>query len=165
MPGVNGRSRARRFALVAIASLLVVVGAACRPPAASAPSSQGGGALLSDIVNRHEGARASAGLPQLAVDPGMNGHAQFHADRLAASAGGSCNIWHSGELGGWYAGHAAGENIACLGPCPSNGGQLMSMWLNSPEHRANIYNGGFRYMGVGAACNGRVLFAVVHFRS
>jgi len=41
----------------------------------------------------------------------------------------------------------------------------MSMWLNSPEHRVNIFDAGFRYIGVGTACDGRVMFAVVHFRS
>ena len=43
--------------------------------------------------------------------------------------------------------------------------QMMNMWLNSPEHRANIFNGAYRFIGVGVACNGRVMFAVVHFRS
>jgi uncharacterized protein YkwD len=155
--------RARRGALVVIALTLVVVGAACRPSPSAGPAASS--SPINDIVGRHNGARAQAGLPQFAVDGGMNANAQFHAERLASSGGGSCGLWHSGELGGWYGGHAAAENVACVGPCPSNGAQMMSMWLNSPEHRGNIFNGGYRYIGVGVACNGRAMYAVVHFRS
>lgn len=96
----------------------------------------------------------------------MFANAQFHADRLARGGGGGCNLWHSSELGSWYAGHSAAENVACVGPCPGDvAQQMMGLWLNSPEHRANIYDPGFRYIGVGVACNGRAMFAVVHFRS
>jgi uncharacterized protein YkwD len=154
--------RARRGALIAIAISLAVLGAACVPRPSGAPS---GGGPIGDIISRHNSARANAGLPQFAVDGGMSGNAQAHANRLASGAGGSCNMWHSSELGSWYSGHAAAENIACVGPCPGDGAQMMNMWLNSPEHRANLLNGGYRYIGVGAACNGRAMFAVVHFRN
>jgi uncharacterized protein YkwD len=120
--------------------------------------------VVGDIINGQNNARAQAGLPGFAVDGGMNANAQFHANRLAG--GGSCgNLWHSGELGSWYAGHSAGENVGCVSPCPGSGGGFVSMWLNSAAHRANIMNGGFRYIGVGATCNGRAMFAVVQFRN
>jgi uncharacterized protein YkwD len=156
--------RARHAVLVAIALSIIVVGTACVPKPSAGPSGGGGGGVAGDLINRHNGARANAGLPGFMVDGAMNANAQFHANRLAAGSNG-CNLWHSGELGGWYSGHAAGENVACLGPCPGDGGQLMSMWLNSPGHRANIMNGAFRYIGVGVACNGHAMYAVTHFRS
>jgi uncharacterized protein YkwD len=96
----------------------------------------------------------------------MNANAQFHADRLAGAGGGGCGLFHSGELGSWYAGHSSAENVACVGPCSGNAAQqFMGLWLNSPDHRANIFTPDFRFIGVGVACNGRELFAVVHFRS
>jgi uncharacterized protein YkwD len=120
---------------------------------------------VGDIVNGHNQARANAGLPALSVDPGMNAHAQFHADRLANMGGNPCVIAHSSEIGAWYAGHYAAENVACISPCPSNGAGFHRDWMNSPPHRANILNGRYAFVGVGIACNGRAMFAVVHFRS
>jgi uncharacterized protein YkwD len=122
---------------------------------------------VSDIVNGHNQARANAGVPGLSVDPGMNPHAQFHADRLADMGGNPCVIAHSSkiELGAWYAGHDAAENVGCIGPCPSNGAGFQKGWMNSPPHRASMLNDKYAFVGVGVACNGRAMFAVVHFRS
>jgi uncharacterized protein YkwD len=166
MLSITRRLRARRGALAVLAVALAVLGAACVPPTASAPRPAAPSAgPADDIVNRHNAARAGAGLPGFAIDGALNTNAQYHAQRLASSSDGSCRLWHSGELPSWYPGRAAAENVACIGPCPSNGAQMMSMWLNSPEHSVNIFNGGYRYIGVGVACNGREGFAVVHFRS
>jgi uncharacterized protein YkwD len=150
--------------LIALALALAAAAAACVPSPAAGPPA---GGVVGDIINRHNAARADAGLPGFSVDPGMNAHAQFHADRLAsgAGAGASCYIGHSSELGAWYAGSYAAENVGCIGPCPSDGAGFLNGWLNSPPHRANILNGRYGFIGVGVACNGHVMFAVVHFRS
>ena len=163
----RSRHRTRWGAIVAVALTLVVVGAACAPkPAAGPAASSGGGGPVGDIINRLNSARAQAGLPGFAVDGGMNANAQMHANRMAGGGGGGCgNLYHSPELGGWYAGHSAGENVGCASPCPGDGSKFTSMWLSSPPHRANIMNGGFRYIGVGAACNGGAMYAVVQFRN
>ncbi len=42
---------------------------------------------------------------------------------------------------------AAGENIA-YGNVSAD--QMMTMWMNSPGHRANILNGSFTHIGIGA---------------
>ncbi|HEY8217319.1 MAG TPA: CAP domain-containing protein [Acidimicrobiia bacterium] len=161
--------RARRGALVVAALALVVLTAACVPaPSAGPPpasSGGGGGGGAGGIVNGLNAARAQAGLPGFAVDGGMNGNAQFHANRLASGGGGCNNLWHSGELGAWYAGHASGENVACISPCQGNAGVVVGMWLNSPPHRANILNGGYSFVGVGVACNSGAMYAVAQFRS
>jgi uncharacterized protein YkwD len=121
---------------------------------------------VGDIVSAHNQARADAGLPGSSVDPGMNAHAQFHADRLAKKKSGNvCGIAHSSEIGAWYAGHYAAENVGCIWPCPSNGAGFHNGWMNSPSHRANILDGRYAFVGVGIACNGRAMFAVVHFSS
>jgi uncharacterized protein YkwD len=162
----RSRHRTRWGAIVAVVLALAVLGAACAPKPAAGPSASGGSGIVGDIINRLNSARAQAGLPGFAVDGGMNANAQMHANRMAAGGGGGCgNLYHSPELGAWYAGHSAGENVACASPCPGNGGQFVSMWLSSPPHRANIMNGGFRYIGVGAACNGRAMYAAVQFRN
>ena len=46
---------------------------------------------------------------------------------------------------------SAGENIAKGQTSPE---QVMSQWMNSPGHRANILNGGFTHIGVGYASTG-----------
>jgi len=46
----------------------------------------------------------------------------------------------------------AGENIA-WSTNPSMAG-INTMFMNSPEHRANILNGAYRRLGVGVASNG-----------
>jgi cysteine-rich secretory family protein len=157
-----GRVRASRGALIGVVLTLAVLGAACVPgpgPAPSAGPSSGG--PVGGIINAINGARGQAGLPGLAVDGGLNGTAQFHADRLAAGGGGGCNnLWHSGELASWG---AHGETVACVLPCTGDGGRFVSMWLGSPPHRA-IVLGGFSAVGVGAACNGGSMYAVAQFR-
>ena len=110
-------------------------------------------------------ARSTHGLQGLASNGTLANYAQYHADRLAAGATNCSNIWHSGEAYSWYAGYSWGENVACVGGCPSDGAQAFDMWLNSPGHAANIYNPSFGLIGVGVSCSGSVEMIVTHFRS
>jgi len=163
MSSSTSRARARRAALLVTAVAVVALGAGCRPRPVSGREVGGGGGVATDIARRHDAARAAAGMAGLVVDGAMNANAQLHADRMARGGGG-CNIWHSNELGAWYAGHSAAENVSCIAPCPGDGGQAMSMWLASPEHRVNVLDPAFHRIGVGVTCNGREMLAVVHFR-
>jgi uncharacterized protein YkwD len=97
----------------------------------------------------------------------MNANAQFHANRLLAASGGTCNnLFHSGELGSWYGGFAAAENVLCgNGGCPGDGAGIVNAWMNSPEHAGNILNPAYAWIGVGISCNGALFFAVAHYRS
>lgn len=160
MSRTSSRQRAHRGTLVGIALALAVLGAACLP---AAPP--GWVNPFNDIISRQNNARVGARLPGFGGDAGMNANAQFHANRLASTSGGACNLWHSSELGAWYAGYSAGENVACVPGCPSDGAATVSAWLNSPGHRANIMNPGFRHIGAGAACAGGWMFSVTHYRS
>jgi uncharacterized protein YkwD len=154
--------RARRGSLVVAALSLVALGAACVPAPSGGPpraASSGGGA--GGIINAINGARGQSGLPGLAVDGGLNGTAQMHADRMAARGGGGCGgLFHSGELASWG---AHGETVGCFTPCSGDGGRFVSMWLGSPPHRA-ILLGGFSAVGVGVACNGGAMYAAAQFR-
>ncbi len=65
---------------------------------------------------------------------------------------------------------SAGENIyECPGPknkfVEINPEKTMNGWMNSPGHRANILNGGYTYMGVGAYDNYEKASAVQLFAS
>ncbi len=149
----------RRGVLVAVLSV-ALLGAACLPPAPSASS------VVNDVIARQDQARRQAGLPGFLGDAGMNENAQRHAQRLASSSGGTCNLWHSGDLAALYSGHNAGENVACIaGGCQTDGARFASMWLDSPGHRVNIMNPVYRYIGAGAYCDGARTFAVTHYRS
>jgi len=104
--------------------------------------------------------RASAGLPPLQWSSCLAGVAYQNAARMAAAgaishAGGvqadfGCGLGSSqtGENVGWYSGGA-------------NDGVLNTMFMNSPEHRANIM-GPYRYVGTAwkVAPNGAGYIAV-----
>ncbi len=164
MPPFITRRRARRASLVAGVLSLAVLGAACLPPPAP-PAQTFTVGPVNDIIARQNNARTGAGLAGFLGDGGMNSRAQYHANRLASSAGGTCKLWHSSELGTWYAGQSAGENVACFSPCPANGAAVVNLWLNSAGHRVNIMNPGYRFIGAGATCDGGRLFAVSHYRT
>jgi uncharacterized protein YkwD len=131
------------------------------PPPPACPS--GGG----DFLQAHRSIRCENGLPDVGLDPAMNGPAQFHAQRLL-EAGACSNLFHSPELASWYAGSYWGENAACAaysGGCYGNVSTVMNGWMNSPEHRVNILDPHFRWIGVGIACDGTHTFFVVQYRS
>jgi uncharacterized protein YkwD len=156
--------RSSVLALVALA-LVGALLAAARPLAAGVGDctpAQNWGALdasfaaeVVTLVNQH---RASMSLGQLAVSPTLTDSANWKslhmayygymqhddpappvartpADRLAACG------YPIGSVG-W------GENIAYGYSTPA---AVMTAWLNSPGHRANIETPGFRAIGVGVA--------------
>jgi len=51
------------------------------------------------------------------------------------------------------------------GGCWSDVGRVMDGWMASAEHRPNILDPHFNWMGVGVACDGRHTYFVVQFRS
>ncbi len=84
------------------------------------------------------------------------------------NAGACNNLSHSPELGSWYAGSAWGENEACIywsGGCSNDPGTVMNNWMTSPEHRMNILNPIYNWIGTGYACDGQHAYFVVQFRS
>ena len=152
--------RRRRSRLLALATVLIAVFvfAACAPAPPSSPAA-------ADHVARHNYVRGLNGLSQLVHDGNLAANAQFHSDRLAAGAVNCANLWHSGELGSWYYGFSWGENVACVPGCPSDAERAFNLWLASPSHAANIFNGRYSLIGVGVACNGILQMVVTHFRS
>jgi hypothetical protein len=82
--------------------------------------------------------RARYGLPALEIDTHVHLFARMHAAWMARFG---C-MRHSG---GCYA-----ENIAMGQPSVES---VVQTWMNSPGHRANILNGGYRTIGVGCAAD------------
>jgi uncharacterized protein YkwD len=159
---MHNMQRSKRTRLL-IATATIVIGAlalvACGP--APGPAS----AAASDVRARTDYLRLINGRNALGFDGYLEGNAQLHADRLANGASSCNNLWHSGEMGSWYAGSAWGENVACVPGCPNRGGQVLGLWWHSPGHQANLLNPAFGLQGVGVACNGAVEMVVAHYRS
>ena len=96
--------------------------------------------------------RAQHGCGPLRADPALHTAAQRHSDEMAARR----TLAHTsadGDPGGritaaGYDWSAWGENIAQGQSGPSS---VMSSWMNSPGHRANILNCGYQAIGVGVS--------------
>ena len=107
-----------------------------------------------DLVNAH---RATLGLRQLAVGSALQAAAVWKARHMAkygymahddpappVSRSTGERMAACGVTGSW------GENIAAGFPSPAS---VVSGWLNSPGHRANIENPNYVSMGSGAAAS------------
>ena len=119
-----------------MATLVVVVGLPV-----SAQASAG------DFVAAINGARASAGLPGLAVAGDLAAVAQGQAQRMAASG----TLYHNPNLATEVTGYRlAGENVG-YGPSTS---AIHAAFMASPPHRANILNTRYTQVGVGVVVDG-----------
>ncbi len=94
-------------------------------------------AVEQSIVDNTNAQRARYGLPALAIDPNLMASARRHGNWMASYR----QMVHS-NMG-------VAENIA-MGQ--ANAQQVLSTWMNSSGHRANIL-GGYRRIGVSAYCS------------
>jgi uncharacterized protein YkwD len=109
-------------------------------PTSQAPASGTG------ILGRTNAARSDAGLPALGVNACLARMAQRHAQRLAAAG----SLYHQ-DLGAVLSScglSAAGENVAMNYTGPAG---MVTQWMNSPGHRANLLSSRFSLIGVGVA--------------
>ncbi|MFJ8082170.1 CAP domain-containing protein [Streptomyces sp. NPDC096205] len=101
--------------------------------------------------------RATAGLPPLAADPLLTRAAQAHSadmvarDFYAHTAPDGSRPWDRAAAAG-AARRSIGENIACGQRSPA---EVVTGWMNSPGHRANILQPDFTHIGIGFAGGGR----------
>lgn len=126
--------------------------AGSRPPASRTPTVRSGSsdrsAQVIALVNQE---RAKAGCGALTEDPLLRKSAQGHSDDMAArgffdhtnpdGADPGKRITAAGYRWSTY-----GENIA-MGQQTAQ--SVMTSWMNSPGHRANILNCAFKNIGVG----------------
>lgn len=118
-----------------------------------------------DMLSAHNSIRCQNGLNQVGLDGAMSANAQFHAERLMNAGG--CTLFHAPELASWYGG-TFGENLACVSSsagCSGGAGTIIDGWMASPEHRANILNPSYNWIGIGYACDGQHSYFVVQYRS
>lgn len=145
------------------------------PPAPSGGSRSGGAAPApnpgcggSGAYGRHNYYRCQYGLSELGQNGTLAGYAQQWASQLASeSPPTGCAISHS-NLGQWYSGVAAAENVVCstYSPCAGAGSWAVDAWMNSPSHRTNILNPLYHNVGVGAACAASgATYVVAHYTS
>ncbi|WP_251091943.1 CAP domain-containing protein [Streptomyces sp. Caat 7-52] len=101
--------------------------------------------------------RGRAGLPPLAADPLLTAAAQAHSadmvarDFYAHTAPDGSEPWDRAAAAGARR-RTIGENIACG---QRSAAEVVTDWMNSPGHRANILKRDFTHLGVGFAGGGR----------
>ena len=119
----------------------------CAPPAVNPPLAVS--VECTDLVNA---ARAAAGVSPVTIHGGLNavaeGHSNYQAQRKKMSHTGS-NGSNAGQriTAQGYSWRTYGENVAAgQGDCPT----VVTAWMNSAGHRANILNPAVTEIGVGA---------------
>jgi len=147
---------AARFLLVS-AALVLCIGA----PTASARvhhSASAMGTLQSGVLSEINATRQAHGLRALRLTPSLSAAARQHSVEMASrgyfshnSANGSSfdrRIARYYPMGGsryW----SVGENLLWSSPDVDAGGAL-NMWMNSPDHRANILAARWHEIGISA---------------
>jgi len=150
--------RSNTRTLAALAAVLVAVVApsqgSARPQSSAVPESQLQGALLAQI----NAFRAAHGLARLRVSGALDAVADGHSAQMARlgyfshnSANGqsfSARIAQAYSPRG-YRSWSVGENLLWSSPEITPSGALR-MWMNSPEHRANLLDRSWREIGLSA---------------
>jgi uncharacterized protein YkwD len=140
----------RRLALFVLGPCLLTFGAlGCSNAGQPTPSPGSGPAA--EVVTITNARRAEAGCGRVTSQSQLTRAAQLHAEDMAANR----YFSHTGLDGRlpWdraadqgFTGRGIGENIAQGYPTASS---VMTGWMNSSGHRANIENCSYRYIGVG----------------
>ncbi len=161
------RALVRLVAIAALSAIGLTAGSALlegRTAATAATASctpgAGWGTVRSDyadqvltLVNQH---RASIGAGPLRISSALRDSAVWKAQHMAEygymshddPAPPLARTWYSRVQSCGYTRGGAGENIAYGYPSPQS---VMTGWLNSAGHRANIENSSYRVIGIGAA--------------
>lgn len=142
---------AAHWAMLAMATL-----ALCLFLLAGCPSMQLAGQdaddWRADMLRRHNNRRARNGLPRLDMQGQCNRAAQGHAEMMAV-VGRMEHVLFGQDAGdrlrrAGYDWSRWGENIAVGWELP---GDVMSAWMHSPDHRANILSSWSNHVGFGYA--------------
>jgi uncharacterized protein YkwD len=129
-------------------------------PSAPAPSPTGAqpagnAAFEAQVVTLVNAERAGAGCPAVTVDDRLTAAARAHSTEMASRDYFSHTTPEGVEFAtritnAGYRWSGAGENIAKGQRTPQD---VMTSWMNSPGHKANILNCGFKNLGVGVAAD------------
>ncbi|MGS2640793.1 CAP domain-containing protein [Streptosporangium sp. LJ11] len=131
-----------------------------------APSSAPGSSLSEEVVRLTNVERQKNGCGPLVSDPQLRSAAQGHSDDMAAK-----NYFsHTSQDGrdmtdrikasGFSPMRAWAENIAMGQRTPA---EVVTAWMNSSGHRANIVNCAYTHLGVGVANSSRGIYWTQNF--
>ena len=153
-------SGGRRFVAALACVLALAVVATTAPVAGSTPTRQSASlvALESGVLQHLNAIRTRYGLVPLRANRRLASAAAQHSREMAAdgyfahdSADGTSFFtrvaqWYSSSGFGYW---SVGENLLWSAPTVDPT-RALSLWMHSPEHRANILNASWREIGVGA---------------
>ncbi|WP_329085268.1 MULTISPECIES: CAP domain-containing protein [unclassified Streptosporangium] len=132
----------------------------------TAPTSAPGSSVSEEVVRLTNAERQKGGCGPLASDPQLRSAAQGHSDDMAAK-----NYFsHTSQDGrdmtdrikasGFSPMRAWAENIAMGQRTPA---EVVTAWMNSSGHRANIMNCAYTHLGVGVANSSRGIYWTQNF--
>jgi uncharacterized protein YkwD len=143
-----------RVALLALAALLPA--SLLTSPAAAVPTPEA--VYASQARKAANAERTSRDLPKFSKSACLQKAAVAQAKRMASRG----LIFHQplGPILGRCGLQTVGENVAYGFP---SGTAVIAGWMNSPQHRANILNRGYRQMGLAARKDGDVWYVAQVF--
>src|SRR4051794_34349224 len=142
-------ARSARIALISVVAGLLAVAAMLTTAGAQAAASYDTSSYAARLLDLVNVARSQHGLRALVQTPGTTTVAAAWTQHLADNRA----LSHNSQLGRQLATHGSkswrvyGENVGVGSATDPDG--LFSAYWKSPEHRANILNGAYRYVGVG----------------
>lgn len=146
-----------RAALHAAAGVLLTLtvaacGLAGGAPAPPAPTSADLRGVEDGLVARLQESRATASLPALTRDDGLDGLARRWSETMAADGELRHNPRYQEQIRGQWT--SAGENVARADTtyAAEDLAELVHAgWMDSPTHRANLDSESYTHVGVGVA--------------
>ncbi len=127
-------------------------------PATTTTTAPAGGYVSSGdestFLSLINGTRSSAGVGALSRDGGLDGYARWWAEQMALAG----SISHSGMGGIDNSWTVSAENVGSGGTAQ----MLYGVFTGSPGHLANITDGGFTHVGIGAWIDETGLLWTVH---
>jgi uncharacterized protein YkwD len=105
-------------------------------------------------------ARAAHGLPKVHIDPQLSKTASKHTGKMVSKT----LLYHTtnSQFYSWV------TNWSMVGEIVGEGGGVKSLqhaFMHSPEHRANILEKSFKYVGVGVKRKNGLMWVTVQFES
>lgn len=117
------------------------------------------GAEAWQLFHATNASRGGFGIPNLTLNREMSQVARRHTLAMARAG----ELFHTGDAGVYLDGmswHAWGENV---GFTPGDVDSVQDAFMDSPPHRTNLLNRGFRHVAIGAVRVDGVLWVTVFF--
>lgn len=141
------------------ASVPITIPAPTTGGSTGAPANENRAAIAAEVIRQTNEARARNGLPALRTNAKLMEAARLHAEQMAAAQRGDHTIsgtryptMQSRLEAVGYAYLQVAENVAWNQPSPQS---VLTSWMNSSGHRANILEAGVTEMGAAMARSSR----------